>query len=89
MFRNEEFRNIPVSPDPSASYAGAYQLDMSEVVPMAALPDSVAGNTRPVDDIQGIKVDQCTIGSCANGKLSDLEVAARILKGRRCIQEQG
>ena len=73
----------PVSPDPSASYAGAYQLDMSEVVPMAALPDSVAGNTRPVDDIQGIKVDQCTIGSCANGKLSDLEVAARILKGRK------
>ncbi len=73
----------PVSPDLSARYAGTYQIDMSEVVPMAALPDSVARNTRPVDDIQGIKVDQCTIGSCANGKLSDLEVAARILKGRK------
>lgn len=74
---------ILVNPDQFAHYAGNYELDMSAVEPMVALPDAVARNTRPVEDVQGTRVDQCTIGSCANGKLSDLAVAARILKGRR------
>lgn len=73
----------PVSADPGETYAGEYPIDMSQVVPMAAMPDSVSRNTKPVSELQSVRVDQCTIGSCANGRLEDLESAARILKGKR------
>ncbi len=73
----------PAVPDKDAQYASHLSLDMSVMEPMVALPGSVVGNVRNVADVQGKAVDQATIGSCANGRLKDLESAARILKGRK------
>jgi len=47
-----------------------------------ACPHTV-DNVKPVSDVSDIRVDQCLIGTCTNGRLSDLEVAARILKGKK------
>ena len=50
---------------------------------MVARPGSVISNTLPVSALESVHVDQCFIGSCANGKLEDLEIAAAIMSGRR------
>ena len=50
---------------------------------MVALPDSVVNNSQPVGAAAGTRIDQAYIGSCANGTLDDLELAARIVRGRR------
>ena len=60
---------------------------MNGLEPMVALPDSVARNARSVSEIQETPIDQATIGSCANGRLSDLEIASRILKGRKVSRD--
>lgn len=73
----------PVVSDPGESYASEFEINMSEVVPMTALPGAVSRNTKPVSELQSIHVDQCTIGSCANGRLEDLAIASRILKGKK------
>lgn len=73
----------PVFSDPDEEYVREFHIDMDEIVPMVALPGAVSGNTKPVSELQSIHVDQCTIGSCANGRLEDLEIASRILKGRK------
>jgi len=74
---------IPVLPDAGADYAAQRAIDLAEVSPMVALPGSVIDNAQPVGDVAGTPVDQAFIGSCANGQLADLEVAARVLKGRQ------
>jgi 3-isopropylmalate/(R)-2-methylmalate dehydratase large subunit len=73
----------PVAADPDAAYADVRKVALNEVVPMVALPEFVPHNTMPVNSMETRRVDQCFIGSCANGKLSDLAEAAAILKGRR------
>lgn len=73
----------PVYPDKNTTYSRYFSFDMGEIPPMIALPDSVSRNTKPVSEIGNIPVDQCTIGSCANGRIEDLESAARILRGRQ------
>ncbi|GGM75940.1 3-isopropylmalate dehydratase large subunit [Thermogymnomonas acidicola] len=73
----------PVAPDAGAPYAQTHTVDLGELEPMVAVPHNVVGNVRPVGDVQGTRIDQAVIGSCANGRLHDLEVAARILKGRK------
>lgn len=78
-----ESNYLPVQADPGETYVRDVSIDISDVKPMVALPDSVANNTRPVSEMQNVHVDQCTIGSCANGRLEDLASAARILKGRK------
>lgn len=72
-----------IIPDAGESHSREIYADVSEVLPMVALPDSVANNTKPVSELQDVHVDQCTIGSCANGRLEDLASAARILDGRK------
>jgi 3-isopropylmalate/(R)-2-methylmalate dehydratase large subunit len=72
----------PVSPDPDADYAGVYTLDVTDLEPMVACPHD-PGNSKPVSEVAGIKIDQGFIGSCTNGRQEDLEMAAGILKGRR------
>ena len=72
----------PVDPDHDAAYAARRTVDLSAVEPMVARPGAVIGNTLPVGDAGDVHVDQCFIGSCANGKLEDLEIAARTLAGR-------
>ncbi|MQA95180.1 MAG: homoaconitate hydratase family protein [Streptosporangiales bacterium] len=73
----------PLEPDEGAAYAAVRTVDLDQVSPMVALPGTVIGNAGPVGDVAGTKVDQAFIGSCANGQLTDLETAARVLKGHR------
>ncbi|KAA9159367.1 homoaconitate hydratase family protein [Amycolatopsis acidicola] len=73
----------PVQADEGATYEATRHVDLSEVSPMVALPGTVIENAGPVGDLAGTKIDQAFIGSCANGQLADLEVAAGILKGKQ------
>lgn len=73
----------PADPDPDARYDEVREVDLGAVSPMVGLPGGVIHNCRPVADVSGVQVDQCFIGSCANGQLDDIATAARILGGRR------
>jgi len=73
----------PVHPDPDAQYDQQIRINLSELEPQVVLPDKVAWNSKPVQEVQGQKVDQAFIGSCANGRLSDFAIAAEIVKGRK------
>ncbi|MGB3920732.1 3-isopropylmalate dehydratase large subunit [Methanothrix sp.] len=72
---------IPVHSDPG-SYQKTYDYDITELEPQVAVPFRV-DNVRPVSELAGLEIDQVFIGTCTNGRLEDLEVAARILKGKR------
>lgn len=69
-------------PDPDADYEKVVEIDVSRLEPMVACPHTV-DNVKPVGQVGKIKVDQIVIGSCTNGRLDDLAVAARILKGKK------
>jgi len=69
-------------PDDDAEYSQVIEFDVSSLEPQVSLPHSPA-NARPVSQVGNIEIDQAVIGSCTNGRLSDLQVAARILKGRK------
>lgn len=69
-------------PDPDAVYAAVRTVDLDTLVPQVARPGTVSRNSLPVTEIERRKVDQCFIGSCANGQLEDLAVAAAIVRGR-------
>jgi 3-isopropylmalate/(R)-2-methylmalate dehydratase large subunit len=69
-------------PDKDAEYSRVIEYDVSDIEPQVALPHSPA-NTRPVSQAGNIEIDQAVIGSCTNGRLEDLKIAARILKGRK------
>jgi 3-isopropylmalate/(R)-2-methylmalate dehydratase large subunit len=71
-----------VTPDPDAEYARVIEIDAAALVPQIACPHTV-DRVKPVGEVSGVKVNQVVIGSCTNGRLDDLEVAARILRGRR------
>ena len=68
--------------DPEAEYERVIKYDVSEIEPTVAFPH-LPENTRPISKVGDIKIDQSVIGSCTNGRLSDLEIAADILKGRQ------
>jgi 3-isopropylmalate/(R)-2-methylmalate dehydratase large subunit len=74
-----------VSPDLDAVYAHVVSLDASALVPQIACPHTV-DNVRPVGAVEGTRVDQIVIGSCTNGRLDDLQAAARILKGKKVAE---
>ncbi|MBC7361628.1 MAG: 3-isopropylmalate dehydratase large subunit [Candidatus Aminicenantes bacterium] len=69
-------------PDPDAEYDQVMEIDVSELEPMVACPHTV-DNVKPVSQVGKVRVDQIVIGSCTNGRLDDLAVAARILKGKK------
>jgi 3-isopropylmalate/(R)-2-methylmalate dehydratase large subunit len=76
--------------DPDAKYEKIIEYDASKIEPQVSLPHSPA-NARPVSQVKDVKIDQSVIGSCTNGRIEDLRVAASILKnhkvhpGLRCI----
>ena len=72
----------PAAPDPDASYEGLMEFDLSGLTPQVAEPHRV-DNVRPVEELEGMPIQEAVIGTCTNGRLEDLEVAARILSGRR------
>jgi len=69
-------------PDKDAQYARVIEWDVSKLEPQVALPHSPA-NARPVSQVKNVAIDQVVIGSCTNGRLGDLQVAARLIKGRK------
>ncbi len=72
------------SPDDNAIYDKVINLDLSQIRPTVSFPH-LPENTRTVDEIgkQEVKIDQVVIGSCTNGRLSDMQIAADILKGKK------
>jgi 3-isopropylmalate/(R)-2-methylmalate dehydratase large subunit len=73
----------PAHADPDASYAEVREIDLSALVPYVARPGTVSRNGLPVTEIEPRKIDQAFIGSCANGQLDDLRIAAAVLRGRQ------
>jgi 3-isopropylmalate/(R)-2-methylmalate dehydratase large subunit len=68
--------------DPDAEYDETYEIDLSAIKPTAAFPH-LPENTRPVEEAGDLPIDQVVIGSCTNGRLEDLIIAADILRGRK------
>ncbi len=71
-----------ILPDEDAKYEKVINIDVSSFSPQIACPHSV-DNVKAVEEVEGIKIDQVVIGSCTNGRLDDIEIAARILKGKK------
>src|ERR1700752_2161427 len=70
------------APDPDACYHDVRHIDLATLEPYVARPGSVSRNGLPVSGLGRQKVDQAFIGSCANGQLEDLEIAAQVLRGK-------
>lgn len=77
-------------PDEDAKYVAEYVIDLSTIKPTVSFPH-LPENTRTIDDVGEVKIDQVVIGSCTNGRIEDMRIAASILKdkkvkdGVRCI----
>ena len=67
--------------DKDAEYEKIYSFDITDIEPQIACPDKV-DNVKPVSDMTGTEIHQAVLGSCTNGRLEDLAVAAEILKGK-------
>ncbi len=72
----------PVAADDDAKYFSTVEINLSELKPVVALPH-LPENVKPVDELGEIKINQVVIGSCTNGRLDDLNIAAGILKGHK------
>jgi 3-isopropylmalate/(R)-2-methylmalate dehydratase large subunit len=68
--------------DSDASYADVRDYDVSRIEPQVAFP-FLPSNTRPISEVGDIAIDQVVIGSCTNGRIEDLRVAARVLRGHK------
>ncbi|NLL56314.1 MAG: 3-isopropylmalate dehydratase large subunit [Clostridiales bacterium] len=68
--------------DDDAEYEQVYDIDLSKIKPTVAFPH-LPSNTKTFDQIGDISIDQVVIGSCTNGRYSDFEIAASILKGKK------
>jgi len=73
---------VEVKADEDAEYDRVVEIDLSELVPLAACPHS-PGNIKPVKELSGLPVDQVCIGSCTNSSYKDLMTVAKILKGKK------
>ena len=73
---------VVFEPDDDAEYAAVVEYDVSQIEPQVAFPH-IPSNTRPISQAGEIKLDQVVIGSCTNGRLEDLRIAAEILKGKQ------
>ena len=68
--------------DDDAEYDEVYTIDLSKLRPTVAFPH-LPENTKTVDNMPKVEIDQAVIGSCTNGRLEDMQIAAEILKGRK------
>jgi 3-isopropylmalate/(R)-2-methylmalate dehydratase large subunit len=68
--------------DPDAVYHSIIDIDVAKIKPQVAVPP-LPSNTRDIDQIGKVRIDQSVIGSCTNGRIEDLRIAAAILKGRK------
>jgi 3-isopropylmalate/(R)-2-methylmalate dehydratase large subunit len=72
--------------DPDAQYVQVYQFDVADIEPQVAFPH-LPENTKPVSQAGGVKIDQVVIGSCTNGRMEDLRIAAQILQGKKVSRD--
>ncbi|MCX7738681.1 MAG: 3-isopropylmalate dehydratase large subunit [Hydrogenothermaceae bacterium] len=72
--------------DPDAKYCCEYEFDAGRLEPVVACPH-LPSNVKPVSEVAGTHIDQVFIGSCTNGRISDLRIAAAILKGKKVHPE--
>lgn len=68
--------------DKDAKYSAVYEINLSDIEPQVAFPH-LPENTKPVSQAVDVKIDQVVIGSCTNGRMEDMRVAAKILKGKK------
>ena len=68
--------------DPDAEYVQVYDWDVSKIEPQVSFPH-LPSNTKPVSQCKSVKIDQSVIGSCTNGRIEDLRIAAKVLKGKK------
>lgn len=69
-------------PDPDAEYEKTIEIDLSTIQPTVSLPH-LPSNTKTVKEVAGMDIQQCVIGSCTNGRISDLRVAAKVMEGKK------
>lgn len=72
----------PLRFEDAGTVSEVYEMDLSSIEPQVALPHSV-DNVKPASQVNDIEIQQAVLGSCTNGRLEDLHLAARILKGRK------
>ncbi|MDD2891267.1 MAG: 3-isopropylmalate dehydratase large subunit [bacterium] len=77
--REDKYREIKADKD--AKYERVIKIDAKTLVPQVAFPHTV-DNTKTIDEAKGTKIDQFVIGTCTNGRMEDLHIAAKILKGK-------
>ncbi len=73
---------VEYTADENAEYDEEYTIDLSTLKPTVAFPH-LPENTRTIDEVGDVKIDQVVIGSCTNGRMDDLRIAASILKGKK------
>lgn len=71
--------------DEDAEYDETYTIDLSQLKPTVAFPH-LPENTKTIDQVGDIAIDQVVIGSCTNGRIDDMRIAAKVLKGRHVAQ---
>jgi 3-isopropylmalate/(R)-2-methylmalate dehydratase large subunit len=72
----------PVCPDEDAMYERVLSYDLARMGPVVAIPHGV-DQVKPIREVEGIEIQQCLLGTCTNGRVSDLRIAAKILKGKK------
>ena len=72
--------------DEDAVYSKTYEIDLGAIRPTVSFPH-LPDNTRTIDEVGEVKIDQVVIGSCTNGRIEDMRMAAQILKGRKVHPE--
>ena len=71
--------------DSDAEYERTIEIDLSAIEPTVSLPH-LPSNTKTVKEVSGMDIQQCVIGSCTNGRISDLRIAAKVLEGRKVAE---
>ncbi|MBS60717.1 MAG: 3-isopropylmalate dehydratase large subunit [Anaerolineaceae bacterium] len=78
----EDIRKLAIYPDKGATYLEVIEIDLGKLEPQVAAPHQV-DNVQPISVVAGKQVDQVFIGTCTNGRLEDIAIAAEILKGEK------
>ena len=71
--------------DDDAAYENEYEFDVTDIGPLVAFPH-LPSNVKPVGEASGVKINQAVIGSCTNGRIEDMRIAAEVLKGRQAAK---
>ncbi len=71
-----------VTSDSDAVYEKVYEVDVTNLVPTISIPDKL-DDVKRVEEVQGIKFNKAFVGTCTNGRLEDIEMMSRILKGKQ------